>query len=787
MAKSLVIVESPAKARTINKYLGPAYTVQASAGHVRDLPKRELGIDVEHGFEPKYVAIREKGRVLSAIRAAAKRAEKIYLATDFDREGEAIAWHILEAIGLKPADAYRVTFNEITKNAIKRAFESPGRIDMDKVFAQQARRVLDRLVGYKLSPLLWKKVVKGLSAGRVQSVAVMLIVQREREIRAFKPQEYWKLAANLAPSQDWKDAFTALLYKIDGNKCVITNEAEARRICEKAKSGPFVVEKIDRRQRRENPSPPFITSTLQQRAITQLGFSARKTMVIAQQLYEGVELGDEGSVALITYMRTDSVHLAESAVAEARDVIRQTFGAKYLPENPVHYRSNKDAQGAHEAIRPTEPARHPASVKNYLNADQWRLYDLIWRRFIACQMAPALFNVTLADIASGNCLFRAGGREMLFDGCLKVMLTSSREEQQLLPPLEPEQGLYLKELNPSQHFTQPPPRFTEATLVRVLEGKGIGRPSTYAPIISTIQERGYVRQEQRRFYATELGELVTDKLVKHFPTLINTDFTRQMEDKLDTVEAGKEDWVKVIDEFYKLFSADLEKASATMESEKGKPVETGITCDKCGKQMVYRWSRHGKFLGCSGYPDCKNTMQIEENGDVEEEPEITDEKCSLCGSPMIVKHGRNGRFLGCSNFPDCKFTKAIGAEKIEIPEELKKCDKCGSPMIVKFSRRGPFLACSAYPNCKNAKPLPREGESGKAKSGKPAGPNKPQKPKTTRVSSKKAAATSRASAAPAAAEKCEKCGATLVEKNGRFGPFLACPNYPKCKFTKKIS
>jgi DNA topoisomerase-1 len=368
---------------------------------------------------------------------------------------------------------------------------------------------------------------------------------------------------------------------------------------------------------------------------------------------------------------------------------------------------------------------------------------------------------------------------MLFDGCLKVMLTSSREEQQLLPPLEPNQTLYLRDLMPTQHFTQPPPRYTEATLVRVLEGKGIGRPSTYAPIISTVQERGYVRQEQRRFYATELGELVTDKLVAHFPTLINTDFTRQMEDKLDTIEAGKEDWVKTIDEFYRLFSADLEKASENMESEKGKPVETGITCDKCGKAMVYRWSRHGKFLGCSGYPDCKNTMQIEENGDAEAEPEIADEKCPLCTSPLIVKHGRKGKFLGCSNFPQCKFTKPIGAANIEIPEELKKCEKCGSPMIVRFSRRGPFLACSGYPQCKNVKPLPRKGE-----------PESAAKPKTSRVSSKKTSSVAKGTnAAPAAVgeEKCENCGAALVEKTGRFGLFLACPNYPKCKFTKKIA
>lgn len=560
-----------------------------------------------------------------------------------------------------------------------------------------------------------------------------------------------------------------------------------RRIAAEAGASPFIVQKVERAQRRENPSPPLITSTLQQRAANQLGFSAKKTMVLAQQLYEGVELGDEGAVALITYMRTDSTHIAETAIADVRKVIAESFGEKYLPETPVHYRSSKDAQGAHEAIRPTEPARHPDGLKNFLEPDQWKLYDLIWRHFVACQMPPALFNVTMADIAAGKYLFRASGREMLFDGHLRVMGTAGREEHQLLPPLEEGQKLHLRGIDPTQHFTQPPPRFTEATLVRVLEGKGIGRPSTYAPIISTIQERGYVRQEQRRFFATELGELVTDKLVAHFPTLINTDFTREMEDKLDTIEAGKEDWVKVIDDFYKIFAQDLEKASANMETEKGKPVETGITCDKCGKPMVYRYSRHGKFLGCSGYPDCKNTMQIEENGDTEAEPEITDEKCELCGSPMVVKRGRKGKFLGCSAFPDCKFTKNIGQQKIEIPEELKKCDKCGAPMVVRFSRRGPFFACSAYPKCKNAKPIPRDGKP--AEPGKGEAPEAAEKPKT--ASRKKTASVAKpaASTAPAGApvtDKCEKCGATLVEKSGRYGPFLACPNYPKCKFTKKI-
>ena len=700
----------------------------------------------------------------------------VYLATDHDREGEAIAWHLCHALKLPKKKISRVTFNEITKKAIKAAFDSQHAIDMNMVNAQQARRVLDRLVGYKLSPLLWKKVMKGLSAGRVQSVAVMLVVDREREIRAFKPEEYWKITAHLAPNEKSGEVFTALLLKIDGKKAKVSTETDAKKICEEAKTGPFIAQKVEKKQRREKPSPPFITSTLQQRASTQLGFSAKKTMFIAQQLYEGVELGPEGSVALITYMRTDSVHLAAGAVEEARGVIAERFGEKYLPDKAVFYRSGKDAQGAHEAIRPTEPARHPNDVKKHLTPDQWKLYDLIWRRFIACQMAPAVFNVTIADITSGKYLFKASGREMTFDGYLKVTGTNDRGEQQLLPPLEEGQTLRLKKLDPTQHFTQPPPRFTEATLVRVLEGKGIGRPSTYAPIISTIQNRGYVRQEKRRFFATELGELVTDKLVRHFPDIINTDFTREMEERLDSVEAGRNDWVKVIAKFYKLFSADLEKAMENMESEKGKPEETGIKCDKCGKPMVYRWSRHGRFLGCSGYPDCKNTMPLDENGEAEE-PETTDEKCELCGAPMLVKNGRRGKFLGCSNFPECKFTKPIGAEKIEIPEEMKKCDKCGADMVVKFGRRGPFLACSAYPECKNAKPIPKGKAEGKEQGAKGKG-------RGQRATGKKK--SDKAPVGEMPDEKCEKCGATLIVKQGRWGPFLACPNYPKCKFTKKM-
>ncbi len=833
MPKSLVIVESPAKARTINRYLGKDFVVRASMGHVRDLPKRKLAIDIDNNFTPEYVAIRGKGKILAELRKHARPAKHIYIATDLDREGEAIAWHLCEALKLPEGKVSRVTFNEITKKAIKEAFESPHHININMVNAQQARRILDRIVGYKLSPLLWKKIGKGLSAGRVQSVSVMLVVEREKEIRKFKQEEYWEITAKLTADKDAdaeKESFLAELRKINGAKIDLKNEESTTRAVSEIQNEKFIIEKVERKKRTEHPRPPFITSTLQQQASTQLGYSAKKTMYLAQQLYEGVELGPEGPVALITYTRTDSVHLAESAVGAARDVIEKLFGEKYLPPKPNFYKSKKDSQGAHEAVRPTEPERHPDDVAKHLQPDMAKLYNLIWRRFTACQMNPALFNVTVADIHAGKYLFKASGREMIFDGHLRVIGLKGRAEQQILPELLEGREVIPVEIIPSQHFTQPPPRYTEATLVRVLESKGIGRPSTYAPIISTIQERGYVEQKQRKFHATPLGEIVTEKLVAHFPDIINTEFTSQMERNLDTVEEGKADWVAVLREFYGLFNADLEKAEKEMTSEKGKTTESNIKCEKCGKPMVYRWSKRGRFLGCSGYPDCKNTKPLTDNGEVAE-PEEIDEKCPDCGAPMAVKTGRFGKFIACTMYPDCKHTSAYSppGEKPAEPGEEEKCPNCGAPMVLKRGRWGQFLACSKYPECKTTKKIAKskaEGSGVKRGGGAPrtggdkkglapdtqqAGDNKAQEkesgimcdrcnaPMVEKMSrrgkflgcSNYPACTntmpiSKAAPPEESDEKCPNCGAPMVIRNGRWGKFLACSAFPKCKTTKKI-
>ncbi|MFH1550066.1 MAG: type I DNA topoisomerase [Planctomycetota bacterium] len=793
MPKSLVIVESPAKARTINRYLGKDFVVRASMGHVRDLPKGKFAIDIDDNFTPEYVAIRGKGKILAELRKHARPAEHIYIATDCDREGEAIAWHLCEALKLPGKKVSRVTFNEITKKAIKEAFKSPHHIDINMVNAQQARRVLDRIVGYRLSPLLWKKISKGLSAGRVQSVAVMLIVEREKEIRKFTQEEYWKITAKLIADEDAdaeKESFTAELRKINGANIDLKNEESTTRAVSEIQNEKFVIEKVERKKRTEHPRPPFITSTLQQQASTQLGFSAKKTMYLAQQLYEGVELGSEGQVALITYMRTDSVHLAESAVAATRDVIEKTFGEKYLPPEPKFYKSKKDAQGAHEAVRPTEPERHPDDVGKHLSPDLAKLYNLIWRRFIACQMNPALFNVNVADIRAGKYLFKASGREMIFDGHLRVIGLKNRAEQQILPELVEGREAFPVEIIPSQHFTQPPPRYTEATLVRVLEGKGIGRPSTYAPIISTIQDRGYVEQKQRKFHATPLGEIVTDKLVAHFPDIINTEFTSQMESNLDTVEEGKADWVTVLREFYNLFSADLEKAETKMTSEKGKTTESNIKCEKCGKPMVYRWSKRGRFLGCSGYPDCKNTKPLTDNGEVEE-PEEIDEKCPECGAPMTVKTGRYGKFIACTMYPDCKHTSAYSppGETPGEPGEEEKCPNCGAPMVLKRGRWGQFLACSKYPECKTTKKIAKGKAEGRGQKAEGTGGSRKAK---SEVAPGEAGGDHDASQPAEKQEKegvmkCDKCGAPMVEKMSRRGKFLGCSNYPACTNTMPIS
>ena len=716
MAKSLVVVESPAKAKTIQKYLGKGYTVRASMGHVRDLPKSKLGVDIENGFQPTYENLRGRGATLKQLRSAAKNADAVYLAPDPDREGEAIAWHVAEALKLPRKKLFRVTFNEITKRAVRKAFESPGKIDMAKVNAQQARRILDRIVGYQLSPLLWKKVAKGLSAGRVQSVAVRLIVEREKEIGAFVPEEYWKITVSLIPADGGDDAvpFKAELAEWKGEKFRPSKGDEAKAIADALRTADYVVDAVEKKQQKESPKPPFSTSLLQQAASSRLHYSTKRTMRIAQQLYEGIELGDEGSVGLITYMRTDSFRVAGEAVTECRDFVAQELGQNYLHPKERVFRSRKGAQEAHEAIRPTSVAHTPDQVRPFLSDDQFKLYDLIWRRFVATQVGDATYDATHISIraacgergrtADGR--FKVRGRVCTFDGYTKIWPVGDDKNQQDLPPLETGQTLNLLELNPSQHFTEPPRRYTEAGLVRTLEREGIGRPSTYAAIISTIQDRGYVRQAKRAFYATDLGILVTDLLLHSFPQIMDVQFTSGMEEKLDKIEEEDTDWVAVLDQFYKLFKADLDKADKEMKSAGGATVE-GETCPECGKPMLERWSKYGRFLGCSGYPDCKY-IKPDDDGDGDADAAV-DVICNKCGKPMAVKVSRWGKFLGCTGYPACKNTLKIGPDGKPLPPPEptdEVCEKCGAQMLIRTTARGRFLACSAFPKCRNKKALP---------------------------------------------------------------------------------
>ncbi len=705
MAKSLVIVESPAKAKTIQKYLGQGYTVRASMGHVRDLPKNELGVDIENGFAPTYVTLRSRAKALKNLRAAAKGAEKISLCPDPDREGEAIAWHVAKALKLPDARVRRVTFNEITKNAVQAAFKNPGKIDMARVNAQQARRILDRIVGYQLSPLLWKKVAKGLSAGRVQSVAVRLIVEREKEIQAFVPEEYWRITATLAPAgaEDEAEQFDADLVEWNGKKFRPAEGDEAQTAAKALRQAEYVVDAGERKEQRSAPPPPFSTSLLQQRASAQLRFSAKKTMLLAQQLYEGIELGGEGSVGLITYMRTDSFRVARGAIAECRELVEQTFGANYLHGKERVYKSRKTAQEAHEAVRPTSVRRTPEQVRAFLTADQHKLYELIWNRFVATQMSDAIYEMTDVHVRAADGLLKAKGRVCKFDGHTRVSGPPDNDDLQELPALQTSQKLDLLKLAPSQHFTKPPKRYTEASLVRTLEREGIGRPSTYVPIISTIQDRGYVKQQKRAFHATDLGIVVTDLLLASFPRIMDVQFTSEMEEKLDKIQDENKNWTAVLDEFYKLFKANLDKAQTSMKTVKGAKVE-GEVCPECGKPLVEKWSKFGKFLGCSGYPECRYIKS--EN---EEEPAETDVVCDKCGKPMVIKNGRRGKFFGCSGYPECKNTRKLGPDgKPAPPPEPTDdvCEKCGAPMVIRTGKRGRFLACSAFPKCRNTKPLP---------------------------------------------------------------------------------
>lgn len=958
--RSLVIVESPAKAKTINKYLGSNYVVKACKGHVRDLPKHRYGIDPGRNFEPSYELLPSHKKVIGELRGAAAEADIVFLATDRDREGEAIAWHLVHALELKPGDAKRVVFNEITKSAIQQAFANPHEIDADRVNAQQARRILDRIVGYELSPLLWKKVAKGLSAGRVQSVSVRMIVDREDEIRRFEPQESWVVEAILTTeldkadglSREWREflaqpgekgsgptvkeqthwlsdhhGIRAELIEIAGkpfdakgrliresdDKYRFESAVESVRpivealglkvrevrsdawpeyerlglrkvsvVCEfdRARAAAFAVRDIETRRSRTKPPPPFTTASLQQAAANQLRFATSRTMKIAQALYEGIDLKDgEGPVGLITYMRTDSTNLSAESVAAVRDFIGQKYGPRYLPDQPNRYGSAKSAQEAHEAIRPTDVGRTPNSLKGHLSEEQLKLYTLIWNRFVACQMPPAEWDATTARIAvttpAGEALFKAAGRVLIFDGFYRVLGVPRADDEPTLPALKPQQPLAALDVEPIQKFTQPPPRFTEASLVKALEAEGIGRPSTYAAIIDTIQKRGYVEQVDRRFHPTARGEVVTRKLVDHFPQVMDLKFTSHMEEQLDKIEEAHLDWVAVLHEFYDPFREALGKAHEEMDAVRAEP--SPYVCDKCGKPMVYRFGRNGRFLSCTGYPECKAAMNVDNEGRPVKPVEV-DVKCEKCGRPMQLRRSRGGYFLGCTGYPECSSTapcddegrplRKIKAEEIKdaCPEcgapmrvnffrgrsflgcskyptcrgtkdmppgvYVEKppaeqagvnCDKCGRPMVIRKSRRGPFISCSGYPKCRNAVPMeklealkaaqaaagaapPADNASEAAARGAseaPAARRKSTRGKTPKTAARKAAdvvppATADASGLSMTRNgkvvvetmegpvRCPSCGSEMVVKAGRWGPFLSCTGFPRCRMTGRL-
>jgi DNA topoisomerase I len=774
VAKNLVIVESPAKAKTINKYLGQDFQVKASMGHVRDLPKKKLGVDVKKGFAAEYEVLATRKKVLDELKAAAKDAPIVFLAADPDREGEAICWHLAEELGAKARKKVkRVVFNEITKRAVEEAFKHPADLDDKKVDAQQARRILDRLVGYKVSPILWDKVRRGLSAGRVQSVALKLICDREREIRAFVAEEYWTVVAQLAAGSP--PVFPANLVKHNGKNIEIVNEDQAKAVRADLEAAKFRVAKVTARERKRNPVPPFITSKLQQEAFKKLRFSVKKTMQVAQRLYEGVELGPDGSVGLITYMRTDSFRVANDALESVRGRIANTYGEDYLPEKPNFYKSKKDAQDAHEAIRPTYLDRDPEAIKRYLGKDEYALYKLIWNRFVASQMRPALFDETVVDIEAGAYLLRAKGSTMRFRGFLAVYEESPEERRTekpkeeaapgtaeeaepdaapALPPLAEGDALELKKLDTDQHFTQPPPRFSEASLVKELEENGIGRPSTYASIISTIEAREYMEKREGKLYPTELGFVVIDLLVQHFQDIMSVEYTAAMEQELDEIEEGTDNLLNTLNQFWKKFEKDLKKASKEMENVKATEVETDETCDKCGKKMVIKWGRYGRFLACSGDPECKNTRQLE-GGEGTDTPELHEdvakEVCPNDGQPLVLKKGRYGPFLACTNYPDCKVTKRLvrgegGKLQVEqLPAIDEKCPECGKDLTWRRGRFGPFIACSNYPECKYIK----------------------------KKEAREIGLT------------CPECGqGQVVERKGRWGRFFyGCRRYPECRFT----
>jgi DNA topoisomerase-1 len=866
MARSLVIVESPAKAKTINKYLGRDYTVKASIGHVMDLPKKTIGLrlpddglkkkkskrkkngkaaskveakpvplDDPKVFEPTLLIINGKGKVINDLRKSATAAEAVYLAGDPDREGEAISAHLAMVLSkparfteeelpngngkekeeeakeevkgkakkknkdevtvapIDPKKIFRVTFNEITPKAIRAAFEKPRQIDSHLVDAQQARRVLDRIVGYKISPLLWDKVRRGLSAGRVQTVALRLIVEREQEIRAFVPREYWTIHAMLDAGEP--PIFEAKLAKFKGEDIEVGNQEAADKIVATVSKANWQVSTITQREKRRNPPPPFTTSKLQQAAYNRLRYTAKRTMALAQRLYEGVELGEEGSVALITYMRTDSVHVSSDALAQVRELIPERFGSSYLPEKPNYYKSKKDAQEAHEAVRPTDVSRTPEEVRKYLPDDVFKLYQLIWQRFVASQMLPAVFDQTSIDISAGDYTFRASGSVQKFDGYLRVYqlpdATADREDDEkdeegagkALPRVTEGQSLRLEQIRPDQHFTEPPPRYTEATLVKELEEKGIGRPSTYAAIISTIVEREYVKKEQGRFTPTMLGERVSVLLVKAFDDIFDVTFTARLEEELDEIEEGKLPWRDAVREFWEKFVVDLARAGDQMVSYKA-GIPTGKKCEKCGEgELLERISRHGFFLGCSRYPDCDFIQDLASDLPEEGDAENKTEYCENCGREMAIKRGRFGTFLACTGYPDCQTTRRLvqGTRIAHKPDEPlgEKCTLCGSGLVKKHGRFGEFIGCSGYPKCKYTRPVTMGIKCPKCQEGEfvrrgSAGKGGRGRPRVFYGCSRYPDCDFTTPYMPIA-EPCPKCGAPfIVEKKSKIGTVHTC-------------
>ena len=803
---NLVVVESPAKAKTIQKYLGKGYEVEASLGHIKDLPKKGLGVDIENDFDTEYVVIPGKEKVVAKLKKLAKDADAIYLAPDPDREGEAIAYHLATELGdgtkkkKSSIPIFRVTFNEITKRAVQDAFKAPREIDQHLVDAQQTRRVLDRIVGFQISPLLWDKVRRGLSAGRVQTVALRLIVEREREIKAFVKKEYWTIDAHLQGSKP--PAFDARFLGVNGEKTEVPTEDESKRIVSALEKADWAVRSVETKERRRNPVAPFTTSKFQQDASRKLGMTVKRAMMIAQHLYEGVELGDEGTVGLITYMRTDSTRVSNDALVEVRELIGKEYGKEYLPESAIMYKAKKDAQGAHEAIRPTSALRSPDSIHKYLKDDEFKVYKLIWQRFVASQMTPAVFDQTTVDIdakaGKDAYSFRVTGSVLKFDGFLKIYEESKDakddEDEALkkkLPALTEGQKLSLKELKPEQHFTEPPPRYNEASLVKELEERGIGRPSTYATILSTIQDRGYAQKTAGRggkFFPTEIGMVVTDLLVENFKDIFDYQYTARMEEELDEVEDGAKSWLDALKEFYGKFEDDLSYAQKHMENIKRMEKATDEKCERCGSPLVIKWGKHGSFYACSSYDkkDPNSCTFTKENPidlpdlDTAEMPETQEEEyCENCGRPMVLKRGRFGQFMACTGYPECKTTRRLDQQKKvpDIPLD-EKCPECGRNLIIRHGRYGEFTSCSGYPDCKYIKqnfigvkcPDCKEGDlvEKKARRGNYFyGCSRYPDCKFT-------------SAHKLVDQKCPECDSPyLLEKNLKSGTYLVCPNNKK--------